>query len=183
LYPDSFSAGGGGTLQITGKGFTSDVNPGEFNCRFTGIKGDQRLEKIVPAKFDSETKVLCSIPGGWEDVDNIEFGISFNGIDYTTFETNISMYTVGGLSPQSSPEGGSSAPFTVWGSGFKSDTDAMLYINNEAIQPESITDDLITFKPFKPSPGTENFIGSYEMELTVNGVDFIKFPDGFSVYK
>ena len=100
LYPQSFAASGGGTLEVNGKGFTSDVNPGEFNCRFTGKKdGEKGLEKIVPAKFDSETKTLCNIPGGWEDVDNIEFGLSFNGIDYTTFDADISMFTVNDIAP------------------------------------------------------------------------------------
>ena len=49
--------------------------------------------------------------------------------------------------------------------------------------PVSITEDQITFNPYKPLPGSENFIGKYDMELTVNGVDFVKYPDGFAVYK
>jgi len=100
IYPTTFSANGGGTLKVSGKGFTDEVNPGEFNCRFTGIKGDQRLPKIVPAKTYSETEILCSIPGGWDaDVENIEFGLTFNGIDYTIFDQAVSLYKVDDMIP------------------------------------------------------------------------------------
>lgn len=163
---------------MKGKGFNSDVNPGEFNCRFTGTQGENFIEKIIPAKFESESEIVCNIPGGWEDVDDIEFAISFNGIDYTTLDNKISLYKVSGISPTSAPEGGSTQGITIYGSGFKTDTNATLYINHEPQKPTSITENEITFKPFV---GTG--IGSLPMEATVNGVDFIKYKDGFAVYK
>jgi hypothetical protein len=187
IYPNTGPVDGGTVIEFHGKGFTSDTTPGEFNCKFSASpkEGDDAeapapREKIVPAKFESSEVVVCTTPGGWDVDDEVGVEITFNGMDYYSFNKTIGFYQIDGIEPQSAPSGGTSHPIKLVGSGFEKDSNATLRINNEDYKPTSINDDgtEILFDPPALNMGA-GFTGNLELEASVNGRDFIKFPDGY----
>lgn len=68
------------------------------------------------------------------------------------------------------------------GSGFTPNKDAGLFINHVESPASHFATDTVSFKIPKSKFG-DNYFGSVSLDVTLNGVDFTSFDDGFQYYQ
>jgi hypothetical protein len=104
--------------------------------------------------------------------------VTFNGIDYTSFNNTFNFFKVDGVYPQSGPLEGSQQDLIVYGSGFHNNPNVTLYINNVPEKPNSVTWNEARF-----SIPSSQHTGNVFFEVTMSGAEYTKFEQGFHYYE
>ena len=180
IMPLSGPGTGGTMIAVSGANFTGDSLPEEFSCKFTPVTGNLP-RRFVPGMYKDDSLVYCPLPGGWTSGTEVKIDVTFNGIDFTNSNVKFNIFQIDAVLPRSGPTTGSSAGITVYGSGFIPNDNATCIIENKDVKPTVLTWGKMVC-PIPPTPSGENFFGRVPLEITVNGIDYSKFPQGFQYY-
>lgn len=181
ISPLSGPSTGGTMISLQGANFTGDAYPEEFICKFTSLSINAP-KKYVPAVYKSENLIYCTLPGGWGSGTEVKVDVTFNGIDYTNSDTKFNIFQIDYVSPKSGPSDGSSKGIVIYGSGFIPNDGAVCVIENKDVKPTSITWNKVICPLPKSSLGS-TYYGNVPLEVSVNGIDFQKYPRGFQYYE
>jgi len=120
-------------------------------------------------------------PGGWDEGAEADIGVTMNGSDYTYGDTKFNFFQVDGIYPMSAPiEHADGLVLTVYGSGFKPNKDTRLFLDHDGAAPFDVQPHEMKFKMPKQNEDELGLI--LDLDLTMNGVDFQSFPEGFEFY-
>ena len=183
IVPQSGPSTGGTNIKVYGTSITSLLNEDEFLCQFN--PKDKRMEpKTVPAGFqdfgNNETAVVCNTPGGWTSGTVADIKITFDGQNFFDTGFDFYFYKVSHLLPSSGPTKGN-GPIQVVGSGFKNSTKVKCSLNKVEYKPIDIYEDRILCPMPQASYG-KNFTGAVDFAVTLNGIDWKTFSNGFYYY-
>lgn len=181
INPNSGPSTGGTMIAIIGANFTADAAPEDFLCRFTPTTVNAG-RKLVPAIFKSEGLIYCALPGGWGSGTEVKIDITFNGIDFTSINTKFNIFQIDYAFPRSAPNIGSNIGIAIYGSGFVPNDNATCVIENKDVKATLVTWGKVVC-PIPPATGGPTFVGNVPLEVTVNGIDYKKFPRGFQYYQ
>lgn len=183
IEPTSGPDTGGTNIKVYGESFTGLLNPDEFLCQF--FPENKNLQpKSVPAGFqdfgNNKTAVICNTPGGWESGTKADIRITFDGQNYFDTGFDFYFYKILGLNPSSGPSTGN-GPIQVMGSGFQNSTKVKCMVNKVEYTPINIYPDRILC-PMPQAPFGKNFTGSVDFSVTLNGIDWRDYDNGFYYY-
>lgn len=181
--PTSGPDTGGTNIKIFGESFTSLLNPEEFLCRFNPL--NKNLEpKKVPAGYkdfgNNQTAIICNTPGGWASGSVADIQITFDGQNFIDTGFDFYFYKIEYLNPSSGPTTGN-GPIQVMGSGFQNSTKVKCMLNDIEMKPIDVYPDRILC-PMTKSPFGLNFTGAVDFGVSLNGIDWKIFNNGFYYY-
>lgn len=180
ISPISGPSIGGTRIAVHGANFTGEVIPEEFKCKFTPINSNEKV-RYIPAEFNSEQLIYCSLPPGWTTGSEVKIDVTFNGIDYTNSNVIFNIYQIDKVFPRSAPSSGSPLGLSIVGSGLIKNPNASIILENEELYARSYSPNKIVF-PLNGPKGGSSFTGNVALDASVNGVDFQRFNRGFQYY-
>ena len=181
ILPLSGPSTGGTMIAVSGANFTGDAYPEEFLCKFTpSTQGF--LPRYVPAIYKNSTVIYCALPGGWNSGTTVQLDVTFNGNDFTNSNAVFNIFQIDLIQPRSGPSDGSNLGIIVYGSGFISNNKSMCTVDNIEVLATSVSWNQIAC-PIPPSAAGGTYFGNVALEVSVNGIDFVKVPRGFQYYQ
>lgn len=184
ISPESGPNTGGTNIKVYGESLTNLLNPEEFLCLFEPTEGTMPPKK-VPAGFkdfgNNKTAIICNTPGGWSSGTMANIKITFDGQNYIDTGYDFYFYKIDYLNPASGPNSGN-GPIQVMGSGFQNSTKVKCILNNIEMKPVDVYPDRILCPMTECSFG-KNYTGSVDFGVSLNGIDWKMFPNGFYYYK
>lgn len=182
IEPSSGPDIGGTAIKLYGENITSLIDPEEFLCQFKPNEEDM-LPKSVPAGFktfeDGRTAVICNSPGGWKSGTKASILISFDGQTFIDTNFDFYFYKVTRLVPSSGPNLGGGY-ISVVGSGFLESDKVKCKLGEIISKPELISEKEIRC-PLLKAP-KDNFTGTVDFGISLNGIDWKDFEQGFYYY-
>lgn len=183
IEPTSGPDNGGTNVKVFGESFTGMLDQDEFLCQF--FPEDLTLQpKVVPAGFydrgNNDTAIVCNTPGGWESGTKADIRITFDGQNYFDTGFDFYFYKIIAINPSSGPSIGN-GPIEVIGSGFQNSTIVKCMLNKIEYKPIDIFPNKILC-PMPQSSYGKNFTGAVDFGVTLNGIDWQEYDNGFYYY-